>query len=181
MLLQVLSHLGSLDQLLLDRVQELRQVRDHVLVGDADVPVQEIEKLSLHQVDILQGEEAVCICGPVNVLGRRVVVELRGENQAAQEDSVSGARQALRVFWELQLQFAQVYKGGHQGARVHIGVAGQAADERHERRQGLLANYLRVLVFVAGDDLQGGHHQLVDHVVGDGPLDEKTEGFQVGR
>lgn len=177
---QVLSHLQQLDQVLLDRLQERGQLGAHVLVGDTHVPVQKVEQLAFHEVDVLDREETVGVLSPVDVLGRAVVVELGGQDETAQEDAVAGARQALGVFGKLVLQLVQVDQGGHQGARVDVGVSDQFVDESHERRQWLTAEgSLTVFVVQARKHLQSGDDQLVDHVLRHWLVDEDVQSFHV--
>ena len=80
-----------------DGRQEGVEVGVQVLLGDAQVPVQEEQELLLHQVDLgareAKGLEAahVGVVGPVLVLGRRIVEVLGGEDKGGQEDAVDGA------------------------------------------------------------------------------------------
>lgn len=182
MLLQVSLELGSLDQLLLDWNQELTDLLDHVFIGNSNVPVQEVEQLSLHQVDVLQRKKPIGVLSPMDIFRRRIVVEFGSEDQTTQEDAVSGTRQALSVLWKLQLQLVQVNKSSHQCACVDIGVADQATDECHQRGQGLLARgALNGFILSTRNHLQRCHDQFVDHLMGDWTLNEDAKSFQVGR
>lgn len=59
-----------------DGVEQDSQIEDQVIVGDAEIPVQKLDQLSLHEVDVFDTEQTVCVLCPVLVQGRRVVVEL---------------------------------------------------------------------------------------------------------
>lgn len=153
---------------------------NHLFVGHTKVPVQEVEQLSLHQVDIGDGEKALSVVGPVNVLGRRVIMEFGSQNQAAQENSVTGARKTLCILRQLLLQSFQVHQGSHQGTGVNVCVSDQSVDEGHQRWQWLsLAGGLLVLVFQAWDHLQSLNHELVDHVLGHSGQGKDVQCFQV--
>jgi tRNA-binding EMAP/Myf-like protein len=84
-----------------DGSQEWLEVEVKILWVDAKVPVEEEEKLLLHEVDLGDGEAKVLVAadstvpGPVLVLGRGVVEVLCSEDEGSQEDSVDGASHAL--------------------------------------------------------------------------------------
>lgn len=122
------------EQPLVDRMQELLQVHHHVVVGHAHDPVQEVEVLALLQVDVLQREKPVGVLGLMEVLGRRVVVELGRQDQTVQEDTVARARQALGVGGKAAFQPRQVHERGHQRTCVDVCVLHQAGDECAEQR-----------------------------------------------
>ena len=93
----VVSDSGFFLQVGLDWVQESLPGVDELGVVDLDVPVKEHQQLSFHQVDVFSSEEAVGVLGPMLVLWRRVVEVFGGDDETCEEDSVSGARQALGV------------------------------------------------------------------------------------
>lgn len=103
----------------------------HIFVFDSDVPVQQVNQLSLHEVDIFNVEQAIGVFGPVFVFGARVIVEFARQDQAAQQDSVSGARQALSILGQFVFQFLQVNEGSHQGTGVDICVLDQFCQKSH--------------------------------------------------
>lgn len=93
----VVSDSGLLLQVGPDWVQESLPGVDELSVVDLDVPVEEHQQLSFHQVDVFSSEKPVGVLGPVLVLWGGVVEVLGGDDEAGEEDSVSGARQALGV------------------------------------------------------------------------------------
>lgn len=59
-------------------------------------------------------------------------MELGRQDQAAEKNSVSGARQTLCIFGQLGLETVQVHKRSHQGSSVDIGVSDQSGQESHQ-------------------------------------------------
>lgn len=109
-------------------------------------------------------------------------MELGSQDETAQENAVSGARQALGVLGKLVLQSVQVDQGGHQGAGVDICVSDQLVDESHEGRQGLAAvGRLAIFVVQTRKHLQSGDDQLVDHVLRHWLVDEDVQCFHINR
>lgn len=93
----IVSDSGFFLQVGLDWVQESLPGMDELGVVDLDVPVEKHQQLSFHQVDVFSSEKPVGVLGPVLVLWGGVVEVLGGDDEAGEEDSVSGARQALGV------------------------------------------------------------------------------------
>lgn len=81
------------------------EVGEQVLLGDAQVPIQQEEELAFHEVDLGEGEAEVVeplhcgVTGPVFVLGARVVEVLGGEDEGGKEDAVDSAAHALCDWW----------------------------------------------------------------------------------
>ena len=109
-----------------DGSQKGLEVVVEILGVDAQVPVQEEEKLLLHEVDLGDGEAKVFVAtdstvpSPVLVLGRRVVEVLRGKDERGQEDAVHSAPHTLRDRREARLEPAEVDKGTHQGGDLDM-------------------------------------------------------------
>lgn len=84
-----------------DRGEERLKVEVEIFFVDPHVPIEQEQKLLLHEVDLCGGEaEGVearhcSVASPVLVLGRRVVEILRSEDERGQEDAVNGATHAL--------------------------------------------------------------------------------------
>ena len=84
-----------------DGSEEGLEVVVEIIFFNAEVPVEEAQKLLLHEVDLGDGEAKVLVSSngtvpsPVLVLGRRVVKVLGREDERSQEDSVDGAAHAL--------------------------------------------------------------------------------------
>lgn len=91
-----------------------------VLLTDNEVPLEKVEELLLHEVDLSQAEaEALVtldssVASPVLVLGGRVVERLCGEDKRSEEDAVDSAAHALGDRWEPLLETAEVDKGSHE-------------------------------------------------------------------
>lgn len=81
--------------------QEGLEVIVKILGVDAEIPVEEKEKLLLHKVDFGDGETKVLVPAdstvpsPVLVLGGRVVEVLCRKNESGEEDPVNGAAHTL--------------------------------------------------------------------------------------
>lgn len=179
----------SLSELGLDRRKEDGKVGVEVLRSDSQVPVEQEQKLLLHEVHLVQREEVHGVLGPVLVLGGRIVEVLRGHDERGQEDSVGGARHALGQRRQRRPQSGQVDQRGHESGGLDVGRGNQMRDELVESGQvGGCRGALRVggrgrgrgHGRVALDDGLGGRHEVVDHGSGDPLLAEDFEGLLVG-
>lgn len=90
-----------------------------MLVRDAEIPVEQEQKLLLHQVHLLELEETHGVGAPVLVLWRRVVEVLGREDEGREEDSVAGAGHALRDGRQLVLQPVEVDHRRHERRRLY--------------------------------------------------------------
>lgn len=106
-------------------------------------------------------------------------MELGAENQAREKDAVTGTRQALGVLGKLALQAVQQNQGGHQGTGVDVGVADQLGEKRHERRKRTLFSWKWLQGVTAGKHLEGGHHQLVNHILRHRSVDEDRKSLEI--
>lgn len=75
---------------LLLEAHELLEGRGEIGLGDAEVKVEEGEKLFLHEVDLADGEDGR-VSGPMLVLGRLVVQVLCCNDERGQEDTMASA------------------------------------------------------------------------------------------
>lgn len=192
------KHLARAHKVVLDGRQQHLQRAVQVLVAHAHVPVEQLQQLAFHQVHVLQREQPVCVLGPVLVLGRRVVVTLGTENQTRQENAVAGRRKPVCVAGQNPLEFVQIACGREQSRCVHVRVADQPRNERHERGQrpgrclvrtagtmraawaAWTRGRRRVCVLCAGNHLERCVGQVPDHVVGHGRLEQDSKSFGVG-
>jgi len=84
-----------------DRGEERLEMIKQILLRDPDVEVEEVQELSLHQVDLCQPKsEPIAsfharVSCPVLVLGARVIQIFRGEDEGCKKDPVDGASHAL--------------------------------------------------------------------------------------
>jgi len=81
---------------------ELGEVVDELVLLDAEVVVEEVKQLLLHEVDLGEGEEPGVFL-PVHVLWAGIVEVLCGADEDGEEDSVTSALHASRNCWELLL------------------------------------------------------------------------------
>lgn len=122
-----------------DRVEEGLEVGVEVVLCDAEVPVEEVEELLLHEVDLVVGEaEALVaadggVAGPVLVLWRRVVEVLCGEDEGGEEDAVDGAAHALCNGRQALLEAREVDERGHEGGDLDVRLLDERSDESLER------------------------------------------------
>lgn len=170
---------------LADRFEEGSERGVEVLVRDAEVPVEEEEELFLHEVDLLELEEARGVGAPVLVLGGGVVEVLGAEDEGGEEDPVTGAGHTLGHGGQLVLQPVEIDHGRHERRRLHARLLTEDRDEGLEGREadGLEAGphgrdwwsrrHGRLLL--AADDRVGLCGECRDHLRGDLELDELCE------
>lgn len=109
-----------------DGHEERLQVVQEVGLVDTDVPVQQEEQLTLHQVDFGQREPKALVAadggvpGPVLVLWTGVVEVLGCQNQGSQEDAMHCAAHALGDGGQASPQPGQVDQRGHQRRHLHL-------------------------------------------------------------
>jgi len=102
------------DLVIADGSQEWVEMEVEVFRSDSQVPVEEVEKLLLHEVDFSDGEAKVgevangCVTSPVLVLWRRVVEVLGREDKGCKEDTVYSTLHALVDWRKSSLQSSQV-------------------------------------------------------------------------
>lgn len=98
-LLLAMSHLldVALINLAAKGLKEVVELAVEVLFSDAKVPLEQEEKLLLHQVDLSTAEAKIVhlsvdvrVVGPVFVFGRAVIEILGSENERGEEDAVGG-------------------------------------------------------------------------------------------
>lgn len=103
--LELLSTLGLANLVVANGSEERLQVEVEVILVDAKIPIEEEEKLLLHEVDLGEGKSKVlvaangAVASPMLVLRRRVIQVLRSQDQGCEEDSVNGAAHTLGDGW----------------------------------------------------------------------------------
>ena len=88
-----------------DRCEEGLEMGVKILRSDLQIPVQEEQKLFLHQVDLCKREAKALISShrripsPVLVLGGRIVQVLGRQDERGQKDPVNSAPHTLGDWW----------------------------------------------------------------------------------
>jgi hypothetical protein len=131
-----------------DGVEEGLEVEEEVLFCDPGVPIQEVQHLPLHQVDLGQRKpeavvslDAAIVC-PVLVLRTRVVEVLGCEDEGGEKYSVDGATHALCYWWKTGLETSEVHEGAHERGDLDLGSVDEGGDEGFEGRQRRESSYL---------------------------------------
>jgi hypothetical protein len=94
---------------------------EEVIFSHAKVEIEEIEELSLHEIDFGQAEAKSVIPldagipGPVLVLRTGVVEVLGSKNQRGKEDAMDCTTHALCNWRKTRSETVEVYQGCHQG------------------------------------------------------------------
>lgn len=77
-----------------------------IVFSHPEIPIEEAEKLLLHEVNFSQAEAEVVvptdggIASPVLILGRGVVEVFRGQDEGGKKDAVGSAFHALSNWWQ---------------------------------------------------------------------------------
>jgi hypothetical protein len=143
-LLTKLSTLGLLGLTSLpksDRSEERLKVEVEIILADDKIPVEKIEELLLHKVDLDEVEAEAfkafdsSVASPVLVLGRRVIERLGGEDESGKEDAVGSATHAFSDRRKTLLQTTEVDEGGHESGNLYRGSVDERLDELFDRRK----------------------------------------------
>lgn len=171
-----------------DRVEEVGEGGVEVVLGDAEVPVEEEEELFLHEVDLLELEEAHGVGAPVLVLRGRVVQVLGAEDEGGEEDAVAGAGHALGHGRQPVPQPIEVDHGRHEGRRLDPRLFAEDGDEGLERGQARVKGDTLGrggrrerggVAILAADDRVGLGREGDNHLRRDLELDKLLEGLLV--
>lgn len=106
-----------------------------ILGVDAEVPVEEKQKLLLHEVDLSNGETEVvvaaysAVASPVLVLWGRVVEVLGCKDERSKEDAVGGAFHALGDRREARPEARKVDQACHQSGNLDVRTLDKGCDE----------------------------------------------------
>jgi hypothetical protein len=88
-----------------DGRQERLEVGEQVILCDSQIKVKQEQQLSLHQIDLGQGESEAfktlyrCVSRPVFVLWTRIIQVLCGKDQRSEEDAVDRTSHTLGDWW----------------------------------------------------------------------------------
>lgn len=125
-----------------DGREEGLEVGVKILLGDVELPVEKIEQLLFHQVDLRQGEAESrvvfeeAVAGPILVLGRAVVDVFGGEDEASEEDAVKGAGHAFGHGRQPTAEPVQVHERAHQRRHLHLRLLHDGGNEDFDGREG---------------------------------------------
>lgn len=111
-------------------------MEEELVLVDAEVVVEEVEELLLHEVDLCLGEEGA-VAGPVLVLWRRVVEVLCCDDEGCEEDAVACAVHALCDAREPVLQAVEVYEGAEEGGYLYVALLHEDGNERLEAGEAI--------------------------------------------
>jgi len=118
-----------------DGSEERLEVGEQVGLGHVEVPVEQTEKLLLHEVDFGDAEAKVVVAadggvtGPVLVLGGGVVEVLCSEDERCEEDAVDGATHALGDRRKTLCQAVEVDERSHERWDLDVRASNESADE----------------------------------------------------
>ena len=138
----------------LDTAEEGGKVDHELILLDAEVVVEKVEELLLHEVDLGLGEES-SVLGPVLVLGRRVVEVLGGDDEGGEEDAVTSAVHSFGDTGQPGPQALQVDEGAEEGGNLDIGSLHQESDEGLQAGEAIDLELARRVGF-GGSDGAGG-------------------------
>ena len=108
---------------------------DQGLLVHTEIVIKEVEKLLLHQVDLILSEEGA-VSLPVLVLGAAVVEVLGCNDECCQEDSVVRAGHALRGRGESVAESVQVHERHEERWYLDTRLTDQRPDKVLESGHG---------------------------------------------
>ena len=100
-----------------------------------EVKVEQEQELTLHQVDLEEGEDGP-VPSPVLVLRARVVEVLGRDDQGREEDAVAGGVHSVGDLGKARLEAVEVDESAKESGNLHVGLGDEDGDERLERGRG---------------------------------------------